>query len=147
MIVANPPTGHGSREFLTACAVWRALPPNDFQPVWFPSPPGLHRIREPSCRWPGPGHATRPLFACLCLQRIDMQRSFLIAVSSISRTPGRAVVAAEHAPREPGPGETNLIFVSREPSRLRAFAPRERGPGLGTGIQTSLACIPGCWAA
>jgi hypothetical protein len=49
---------------------------------------------------------------------MDVQRSCLVAAFMISYTLERAAAAAELAPREPGPGETNLIFVSREPGQL-----------------------------
>jgi hypothetical protein len=64
---------------------------------------------------------------------MDVQRSCLVAAFMISYTLERAAAAAELAPREPGPGETNLIFVSREPGQLRALASREHGPGDGAG--------------
>jgi hypothetical protein len=76
---------------------------------------------------------------------MDVQRSCLVAAFMISYTLERAAAAAELAPREPGPEETNLIFVSREPGQLRALASREHGPGDGAGIQTIRSCITGAW--
>jgi hypothetical protein len=47
------------------------------------------------------------------------------------------------APTEPGPRETQMNLVSREPGRGRCFACTGTGPGVFAGNQSSKSCMLG----
>jgi hypothetical protein len=87
-------------------------------------------------------------FGWLCQSKQAVDKRCLVAWSDAEPMTFLPRIASPHAPRvpsEPGCRETLDFPVSAEPGWRTFFAPREPGPNVGTGNQTSGCCIPWAW--